>query len=191
VTLPLYASGPASAGWWAMGITMLAIFTAFVCLVFGYFFYWTLHQDFIPAGAADQTMWAWLGLAATVVAWVSTGLARKWNAEDRATAFYGASACGVIAAIAAAAALLSHPYLAGLNPAAHVYPSIIWLLAIWSALHLAIGIVMLLYCAARRFAGRMTARYDMEIANVVLYWHFTMVTVAITVALNAGVPRVV
>jgi cytochrome c oxidase subunit I+III len=191
VTLPLYASGPASAGWWAMGITMLAIFTAFVCLVFGYFFYWTLHHDFIPEGATEQTIWAWLGLAATAVAWASTALARRWNAADRARAFYGASVCGVIAAIAAAAAVLAHPYLAGLNPAAHVYPSIVWLLAIWSALHLATGVVMLLYCAARRFAGRMTARYDMEIANVFLYWHFTMVTVAIAVALNAAVPRVV
>ena len=49
--LPLYVSGPASVGWWAMFITMLADLTAFVCLVFGYFFYWTIHEDFPPDAA--------------------------------------------------------------------------------------------------------------------------------------------
>ena len=93
--------------------------------------------------------------------------------------------------IAAAMALLAHPYFADLDPTASVYAAVIWLLAIWSALHLAIGVVMQLYCIARRAAGRMTAVYDMDITNVVLYWHFTVVTVAITVAIAAGVPYVV
>ncbi len=39
LTLPLYASGPTSVGWWAMFITLLGMMTAFVSLVFGYFFY--------------------------------------------------------------------------------------------------------------------------------------------------------
>ncbi len=57
--LPLYGSGPASVGWWAMFITMLADVTAFVCLVFGYFFYWTIHPDFPP----DPTARPWRLLA--------------------------------------------------------------------------------------------------------------------------------
>ena len=52
VTLPIYQSGPASVGWWAMLITMLAVFTAFVSLVFGYFFYWTIQENFPPESAA-------------------------------------------------------------------------------------------------------------------------------------------
>jgi cytochrome c oxidase subunit I+III len=35
LTLPLYVSGPVSAGWWAMLIMMLADITAFISLVFG------------------------------------------------------------------------------------------------------------------------------------------------------------
>ena len=54
--LPLYASGPASVGWWAMFITMVGDGTAFASLVFGYFFYWTIHRRFhrraIRAGLA-------------------------------------------------------------------------------------------------------------------------------------------
>ena len=77
-----------------------------------------------------------------------------------------------------------------LDPTAGVYQAIVWLLAIWSALHIAVGLMMHLYCAARRAAGRMTARYDMDIANVTLYWHFTVATVAITLAIIAGFPYV-
>jgi cytochrome c oxidase subunit I+III len=43
---------------------------------------------------------------------------------------------------------------------------------------------------ARRMAGRMTARYDIDIVNVALYWHFSAMTVVITVAVIAGFPLV-
>ena len=49
---------------------------------------------------------------------------------------------------------------------------------------------MQLYCVARRLAGRMTARYDIDITNVALYWHFTAITVVVTVAVIAGFPLV-
>ena len=49
---------------------------------------------------------------------------------------------------------------------------------------------MQLYCVARRLAGRMTARYDIDIANVTLYWHFTVVMAVVTVAVIAGFPLV-
>ena len=35
--LPIYASGPASAGWWGVFITMLGDATAFASLIFGFF----------------------------------------------------------------------------------------------------------------------------------------------------------
>jgi cytochrome c oxidase subunit I+III len=47
---------------------------------------------------------------------------------------------------------------------------------------------MQLYCVARRVAGRMTARHDIDIGNVTLYWHFAAGTVAITVAVVVGFP---
>ena len=49
---------------------------------------------------------------------------------------------------------------------------------------------MQLYCLARRLAGCMTARYDIDITNVALYWHFNAITVVVTVAVIAGFPLV-
>jgi cytochrome c oxidase subunit I+III len=63
-------------------------------------------------------------------------------------------------------------------------------LVIWTAFQVAVGIIMQLYCAARRLAGRMTARHDVDISVVALYWHFNALTVVITVAVVAGFPLV-
>ena len=53
---------------------------------------------------------------------------------------------------------------------------------IWTAAHAAVGALMLAYCLARSFAGKLTPVYDIDIANVALYWHFMEATVLITVA---------
>jgi cytochrome c oxidase subunit I+III len=92
--------------------------------------------------------------------------------------------------LAGGAALFAGPWTTGLDPTAHVYPAIVWILVLWTMLHVGLGLVMQLYCVARRLAGRMTRRYDADICNVLLYWHFMALTVVITVAVIAGFPLV-
>jgi cytochrome c oxidase subunit I+III len=191
LTLPLYASGPASVGWWAMFITMLGIMSAFFSLVFGYFFYWTIHEDFPPdPSPGPGVLWPAVGGALVVLAWALTSLARRWNRQDRAAAFYVALLSAGVLAVAAGAALVAGPWLTGLDPTHDVYGAIVWLLTIWTVLHLGFGLIMQLYCAARRVAGRMTARHDIDIANVALFWHFVLLTASVTVLVIAGFPLV-
>jgi cytochrome c oxidase subunit I+III len=192
VTVPLYASGSASVGWWAMLITMLGDMTAFVSLVFGYFFYWTIHEDFPPAsepvlGAA----WPLIALALLLGAWGCTLLARHLNRRDRAAGFYVATTLGVALAILGSLALFAGPAEAGMDPTTHAYPAIVWLLVGWTVLHAALGALMQAYCVVRRLARRMTARHDIDICNVALYWHFVAITALVTVAVIAGFPRAV
>jgi cytochrome c oxidase subunit I+III len=117
-------------------------------------------------------------------------LARYGNAKDRALSFYGASLGAVVLALAGSGALLAGPWETGLDPKSHVYPATVWIIVIWTALQAGIGVIMQLYCVARRIAGRMTGRYDIDITNVTLYWHFTALTAAVTVAVIAGFPLV-
>ncbi|HEX5733575.1 MAG TPA: cytochrome c oxidase subunit I [Blastocatellia bacterium] len=189
--LPLYRSGSISVGWWAMFITMLGIMTAFLCLVFGYFFYWTIHEEFPPHSAQGPgVFWPVTATVLLLCAWALTLLARRWNKRDRAAGFYvGLSAAGLLA-VAGGGALLAGPWTTGLDPTQHAYSAIVWTLVIWSAIQVAAGLIMHLYCIARRVVGRMTARYDIDISNVALYWHFTALTVVIAVAVIAGFPLV-
>jgi cytochrome c oxidase subunit I+III len=189
--LPLYVSGSASVGWWAMFITMLGDMTAFVSLVFGYFFYWTIHTDFPPDPLPGPGVF-WPGLSGVLLlgAWGLTLLARRWNQRDQAVSFYGGLVSAVALAVAGSGALLAGPWVTGLDPTSHVYPATVWVLVLWTVVHIAAGVIMQLYCVARRMAGRMTARYDIDIVNVALYWHFSAMTVVITVAVIAGFPLV-
>jgi cytochrome c oxidase subunit I+III len=189
--LPLYVSGSASIGWWAMFLTMLADLTAFICLVFGYFYFWTIHDDFPPDPSAGPGL-LWPALAALFLAasWCGTLVARRLNRADRPAAFCAVLLFSAVLEAAGAAALLAAPWLADLDPTAHAYPATVWLLILWTCLHVALGLLMQLYCVARRLSGRMTARHDIDMANVALYWHFTLLTALITIAVVAGFPLV-
>ena len=191
LTLPLYMSGPNSPGWWAMFITMLALTTAFVSLVFAYYFFWTLHDDFPPdPSVGPGAFWPLVGGGLVVAAWGLTLLARRLNRADRGGAFQACAGLAILMAAAGAAALLAGPYFANMDPEQHVYQATVWLLLIWCAAHAALGILMNGYCMARRLAGRMTAEYDMDISNVALYWHFALLMTLVTVATVAGFPLV-
>ena len=75
-----------------------------------------------------------------------------------------------------------------LDPVASAYAATVWLLVVWCVVQVALGVVMQLYCVARRLAGRMTARHDIDIGNVTLYWHFTAATVVAAMAVVGGFP---
>jgi cytochrome c oxidase subunit I+III len=191
LTLPIYTSGPVSVGWWAMLITMLGDLTAFISLVFGYFFYWTARPDFPPDPATGPGLW-WPFVALTLLlgSWLLTIMARRWNRADASVLFYCALAAAVLLAGAGAAALLAGPWVTGLEPTTHVYPATVWMLVIWTVVHVLAGVIMHLYCIARRLAKRMTACHDIDMVNVALYWHFAAITVVMTVAVIAGFPLV-
>ncbi len=189
--LTTYLSGPASISWWAMCITMLADLTAFISLVFGYFFFWTIHEDFPPQPSPGPGLfWPLVSGALLLGAWALTVFARRWNEHNQGTAFHLGIVAAFMLSLAGSAALLAGPWFTGLDPRDHVYSATVWLLVLWTVLHVVIGMYMQLYCIARRLAGRMTARYNGDITNVVLYWHFTALTAFVTVAVIAGFPMV-
>ena len=191
LTLPTYASGPASISWWAMFITMLADLTAFMSLIFGYFFFWTIHDDFPPKDATGPgVLWPVMSLAALLGAWGLVVLTRSLNRRNNVVGFYAVLSISFAMAGAGGCALLAGPWLTGLDPSTHVYPATVWLLVSWTVCHVLIGMIMQAYCLISRLAGRMTGSHDINIVNTILYWHFTALTVLLTVAVIAGFPLV-
>lgn len=184
LTLPLYSSGPKSVGWWAMFITMMGDATAYSGLAFGYFFYWTIHSDFPPSENSDAgSGWLAIGLGALALSWALTVLARRWIGRRAVLLAQMALAAAAALAIAGGLALLAGPWSAGLVPTTHVYPAIVWVLVIWTAIHAAVGAIMQLYCLAGSFTGKLSPEYDIDIWNVALYWHFAALTALVTVGI--------
>ncbi len=84
--------------------------------------------------------------------------------------------------------LLLGPWTTRLDPTRHAYDAIVWVLVLWASLHNAVGALMQLYCLARSFAGRLTRTHDIDLRNVVLYWHFAAITALVTGAVIALFP---
>ncbi len=188
--LPIYASGPASAGWWGVFITMLGDATAFASLIFGFFFYWTSKPDFPPEGAAfPTTLWLVLGTVLLVASWALTVFARTANRRDYYEATRGALIAAPLAAIIGAGAMVWSVVGADLDPTSHVYPAMLWGLVVWTAVHVGAGAIMQGYCLAASLTGKMTPRHDADIWNVCLFWHFVVLTVLVTAGTIGLMPR--
>ncbi|RWO52771.1 MAG: cytochrome c oxidase subunit I [Mesorhizobium sp.] len=182
LSLPLYASGSDSVGWWAMFITMVGDGTAFASLVFGYFFYWTIHSDFTAGIAGPDAVWSLVAASLFAAAWGLMAAARMVNRRGATATMRGLLVMSLLTTVAASAAGLAAPLSPGMDPTRHVYPGIVWILVIWVLAHAALGTVMQAYCLARSLAGRLTPKHDLDLGNVVLYWHFLLIAAVITFA---------
>jgi cytochrome c oxidase subunit I len=188
--LPTYVSGPKAPGWWAMFITMLGDATAYASLVFGMFFYWTARPDFPPAGAIHahpvMTGLAALSLAAS---WAATRIARAIHRAGRIGPARWLLGLALVLALLGAGALIGAVWWPGLAPRTHVYPAMIWALAVWTVAHILCGVIMQGYCLARSLAGRMRPEFDADLWNTTLFWHFLILTCLATTAMIGLVPR--
>ena len=141
-TLPLYTSGPQSVGWWAMFITMAGDGTAYASLMFGYFFYWTIHDDFTAGHAGPGTIWPLAAAGLFTLAWLAMLAARKANEGERDARTRLWLALSALLTFAAGCAGLAGPYLTGMDPTTHVYPAIVWVVTLWTVVHGGVGVIM-------------------------------------------------
>jgi cytochrome c oxidase subunit 1/cytochrome c oxidase subunit I+III len=186
--LPYYASGPKAVGWWAMWITMLGDATAFASVIFGFFYYWTANPAFPPEGMAEPVGWL-VALAAGTLAtsWALTLGARQLNKAGHVNPARAALVAGPLLAATGAAALIFS--VLHMEPSTHVYPAVMWAIMVWIVAHAGVGIIMQLYCLAASLAGKMTPRYDADIWNVTLFWHFHALSVLTACAVMGLGPR--
>lgn len=190
--LPLYISGSASPGWWAMFITMMADATAFSGLVFGYFFFWTRHEAFPPPemASAPGMVWPLSALALGLAGWLTTIAAREVHARSGVGMARVLLLFGLTTSIVGVPAGLAGPWFSGMDPTAHSYPAIVWTLTIWTCLHAAVAAIMLAYVLARSLAGRITPSHDADIRNVAVYMHFFALTAVVAYATIGLFPEV-
>ncbi len=189
--MPLYRAGVTSTGWWAMFITMTGDLTAFLALIFGYFFFWTIHADFPPQGMdGPGYVWPAIGAGLAVVSWALTLATRLLNARGNVGLARACLGAGIAASLATSLAFVAGPWVTNLDPTAHAYPAIVWVLVIWVVAHLGVGSIMQVYCLCRSVCGHLTPRHDADLWNVTLYWHFAAFAALVTAGVIGGFPEV-
>jgi cytochrome c oxidase subunit I+III len=173
--LPLYVSGPQSVGWWAMFITLLGDGTAFVSLIFAYFFFWTVHPQWPPAMVGEHDLllpapaFPLLMLAVGLIRYAVVALRGARTGRFKLAVWLGSASLLVFGGLE-----LLWLFASNLDPTAHSYPAIVWTILLYLLLHMALGVVMGIYVLARFRAGRLAPGYDIDLRNVALFWYFVV-----------------
>jgi len=124
--------------------------------------------------------WPMVALALTLTGWAATVGAREVHRRGNVAAGRLLLVLGIVATLSSLFAGLAGPWYSGMDPELHVYPAIVWTLAIWTAVHAAIGVIMQAYTLARSLAGKMTPVYDADLRNITVYHHFLALTGIVT-----------
>jgi heme/copper-type cytochrome/quinol oxidase subunit 3 len=188
VRVPTYVSGPRSCGWWGMFITMLADVTAYLTLVFSFYYYVAINPSADRTAWTMPLVWPLAGLVLSVAVAGAVLMLRRRGVS-------GAPGAGLLTllallAAAAAAALMVGPALAAIAPTSHALAAMIWILLGWSAVHVGLGVLMLLFCAVAAVTGRLDEKHDIHLWNVEAYWYFAAFMAALSVLVVLSLPVV-
>lgn len=189
ITLPTYAQGNKSVGWWAVFITMTGDMTAFTGLVFSYFFFWTALPDFLPS-LADVPAFGPLmgGLALMLIGWGMTIASREALRKDNGMVSMILLCSSVVIKAVGIAAWCYAAWAVGLDPTVHSFDAMVWMLILWTGLHLILDAVMHGYVIARIWKHCCTPIFRADVINLTLYGHFVAITVIVTFTLLALFP---
>lgn len=184
--------GSRSHSWWGMVVLMLVDGTIFACLVFAYFYLWTITPSGWPPAPFDLPSAASSVLAA--LAWLaSSGLIAIAHRRLCANAGRGLLCSLLLAAttLLAVAFTLTLQALSGANvrPDQHAYGAVIFTMLSWQGLHAVLLLFMSGYTIARSLAGMIDAVRRNTFDNTRLMWHYTVVQGLIALAVMHS-PRV-
>ena len=172
VMVPTYLTGPSTHGWWAMVILLVVMGMIFIMALFSLAFLWSNQPAFwrpppTLGDAAPSVLLGALSLLSAIGARTMLG-----RSVDIAIALLG------LAAAAAASALwldFRGWRALGLEAGASGQGAVIYALQALQACAVAIAVLMVCYCAARRARGLITQPRNNSIDLVVLFLGYTAV----------------
>jgi cytochrome c oxidase subunit I+III len=189
IKLPVYVTGPVSHSWWAMIVLILVAGTTFTCLVFSYFYLWTVNPGAWPP--ADVVLPSLVWPAAAIVLYLAGSalivLAGRALARTPARSSWPmrlALLLAVLLLIGGFAAQLHAPWQTGLRPDSSAYGAVVFMFVALQGFFVAVMTLMALYTLARSLCGMLDRVRRATFDNTMLLWHYTtaqgLVALAIT-----------
>ena len=172
LVLPTQYAARNAPGWWALVSSLLIDGALFASLVFAYFYLWLGTQAWPPAGIGVGTLGMPL-LALALLAGCAVAARWAWRALARGGGVIGWLTAALLGAgfIAAHWIALAGPVGA---PQAHAYASVVWTLAGFHFVHVAVAVLASLFVAARIHRGYTSAARPLEARVVAALWRYTV-----------------
>lgn len=190
VKLPDHIVGRRSHSWWATVVLMLVDGTIFSCLLFAYFYFWTVSARWppppfdLPDGVTS--------IAAAIALVASAGVffvAHRWLRDSLGR---GSLVALLIAATVLAWTALAFHFMAlsdaNVRPDQHAYGAVLYTMLAWQGLHVVLATLMGGYTAARALAGMIDATRSNTFDNTQLMAYYT-VAQGLVVLLAMHAPR--
>lgn len=194
LVLPAYVTGSMSHSWWAMIVLIMVAATAFACLLFSYFFLWTVNPQLWPSESNGLPHLVWP--AASAVLYLLSGAAIFATGRLLGRVPGGSSAL-VILALFTAIFLIPLPIAIevlgqrsiGLWPSVTSYGAVVYTVAAWQGFFAAVLVLMGLYTAARSLTGRLSAERRVTLDNTQLLWCYAVAQGIVSLAIVHLFPR--
>ena len=193
ITLPTYVTGPVSHSWWAMIVLILVAATAFACLLFSYFYLWTVSPGVWPSSPSMLPAWMWPATSALlyVVSGVCLAVAGRSLTPRGAGWAVPLILVALGCVVAAPVVEIIGQRSAGLSPSLTSYGAIVFTLAAWQGFFAAVLGIMGLYTIARAVTGKLSAPRRATFDNTRLLWYFAVVQGLLSIALVHLFPRAI
>jgi cytochrome c oxidase subunit I+III len=174
IQLPDYMSGSQSHSWWSMVVLMLVDGSIFACLIFTFYYLWTVSQSGFPPQPLDLPLLGQSSIAA--VAWIASAVA-LWFAERalrdvRRHAFSIALLLAVVALWGAFVLSLFSLLETNLRPQQHGFASTAYTIVAWQGLHAVLLTLMDGYTLVRAWAGMIDKQRRNVFDNTRIMWYY-------------------
>jgi cytochrome c oxidase subunit I+III len=173
-------TGPSSHSWWGTVVFLLVAASILGCLIFAYFYLWTVRQGAWPP--EDVRLPGLLWLTASALFYVASSalmaLCSRWLAVGGRAGPWGALrlalAAAIVLMILGFGAHLYAFWASGLRPADSGYAAIVYSFVALQGQFAAAVVIMGLFTLAKSFAAMVDAVRRQTFDNTMLMWHYTV-----------------
>jgi cytochrome c oxidase subunit I+III len=195
IKLPVYVTGPLSHSWWAMVVLILVSVSTLACLIFSYFFLWTVSPEVWPVGADGLPAADYPLAAALLLILSSSAMAYASRALGKTRSRFGPwpmrlfLLLAIPFLLAAFGVELYAHWQSGLRPTDSGYAATVYAFIATQGFFVAVVTVMGLYTFARSLCGLLNGRRRATFDNTMLFWHYTVVQGLAMLAVVHTFPR--
>jgi cytochrome c oxidase subunit I+III len=172
--LPDYMSGSRSHSWWSIVVLMLVDGSIFACLIFTFYYLWTVSQSSFPPPGFELPLIRSSILA--VIAWLGSAAGLWFAGRMLPAARWRAFSVALVAAVLllwAAFGLSLHSLLdTNLRPQLHGFASTAYTMIGWQGLHAVLLTLMGGYTLVRVWAGMVDSKRRNVFDNTRIMWYY-------------------